>query len=195
MKTSTFRLSPSTVLFLVLFFPAGIFAGDTVVLFDGKSLDNWEVITCDVELQDGSLLLKAGNGLVQSEKQYADFVLEYEWKALSSEQYDSGMYFRYTEIPEGRPWPRRYQVNLRFDMMGDLGGFESGKNGVPVKAGDWNHFELTVKGATAALKVNGTPSWKVDGIEEPSGFIGIQAEVPKGGQFLFRNIKITELER
>ena len=137
----------------------------------------------------------SGNGLVQSKKRYKDFVLEYEWKALASEQYDSGMYFRYEGIPEGRPWPRRYQVNLRFDMMGDLGGFEDGKNEVPIKVGDWNHFELTVKGSTAALKVNGTPSWKVEGIEKPEGFIGIQAEVPNGGQFLFRNIKITELGR
>jgi hypothetical protein len=158
-------------------------------------LDNWDVITCEVALQDGALLLKSGNGLVQAKKRYKDFVLDYEWKALASEQYDSGMYFRYDEIPEGRPWPRRYQVNLRFDMMGDLGGFEDGKNEVPIKVGDWNRFELTVKGTTAALKVNGTPSWKVDGIEKPSGYIAIQAEVPKGGQFLFRNIKVTELER
>lgn len=166
---------------------------DSVVLFDGTSLDHWDVISCEVEIQDGALLLKAGNGLVQSKNQYRDFVLEYEWKALSPENYDSGLYFRYVEIPEGRPWPSRYQVNLRFDMMGDLVGLEGGKNRVSTQVGEWNRFELTVKGTKASLMVNGTPSWTVDGLEQPSGYVAIQAEVPNGGQFLFRNIRVTEL--
>jgi hypothetical protein len=45
----------------------------------------------------------------------------------------------------------------------------------------------------ASLEVNDQPSWKVDGIEELESHIAIQAEVPLGGQFLFRNIRITEL--
>jgi hypothetical protein len=78
-------------------------------------------------------------------------------------------------------------------MEGDLGGFKDGRNTIATKPRDWNRFELTVKGTTAALKVNGKDAWKVDGIEDPSGFIALQAEVPGGGQFLFRNIRITEL--
>jgi hypothetical protein len=74
-----------------------------------------------------------------------------------------------------------------------LGGFADGKSSVPSKPGEWNRFELTVKGAAASLKVNGKPAWQIEGLEEPSGFIAIQAEVPGGGQFLFRNIRITEL--
>lgn len=194
MKHATPKLFLSLLLTLLPMLPSQALSADTVVLFDGTSLENWDVITCEVELQDSALLLKAGNGLVQSKKQYRDYVLEYEWKALSSENYDSGIYFRYLEIPEGRPWPRRYQVNLRFDMMGDLGGFEDGGNTVPIKVGDWNRFELTVKGTTASLKVNGTQSWTVDGLEEPTGYIAIQSEVPNGGQFLFRNIRITEID-
>jgi len=54
--------------------------------------------------------------------------------------------------------------------------------------------DLTVKGATAALKVNGKPAWQTDGIETRRGYIALQAEVPGGGQFLFRNIRITELK-
>ena len=162
-----------------------VHAAEPVVLFDGTSLDHWDVLKCEVEIQDKALLLVSGNGLVQSKEQYADFVLEYEWKALRTEKYDSGIYFRYGDVPAGRPWPPRYQVNLRHDMMGDLGGFPDGKNGVPTKQSDWNKFELTVRGTTVALKVNGTPSWKVDGLEELKGYIAIQAEVPGGGQFLF----------
>ncbi len=167
-------------------------AGEPVSLFDGKTLNGWDVLKCEAVVQDGEILLKSGNGLVQSEKQYSDYVLEYEWKALNPEMWDSGVYFRYTEVPEGRPWPKRYQVNLRKGMEGELVGFENGKNTVPLKATEWNRFELTVVGSTAALKVNGKPSWKVDGLETAEGYIALQAEIPGGGQFLFRNIRITE---
>jgi hypothetical protein len=168
-------------------------AAEPVSLFDGKTLDQWDVIQCEAEVQDGAVLLKSGNGLVQSKKRYGDFVFEYEWKALKPDNWDSGVYFRYDQVPAGRPWPRRYQVNLRKGMEGDLAGFQDGVNSVPTKAGQWNRFRLTVRGTEAALNVNGEDSWQVDGIEVPRGFIALQAEIPGGGRFLFRNLRITEL--
>jgi hypothetical protein len=168
-------------------------AAEPVPLFDGVSLTGWNVLTCEAEVQDGAILLKAGNGLVQSAKQYRDFVLAFEWKALRDDNWDSGVYFRYDEVPAGRPWPQRYQVNLRKGMEGNLDALPAGKNPVPIKAGDWNHFELTVRGPTASLKVNDRPAWHVDGLEELNSHIALQAEVPGGGQFLFRNIQLTEL--
>ncbi len=169
-------------------------AAEPVSLFDGKTLEGWDVLTCQAVVKDKAILLEAGNGLVQAKKRYRDFVLEYEWKALKSDQWDSGVYFRYTEVPQGSPWPTQYQVNLRKGMEGELAGLAGGKNEVPTKPGDWNHFELTVKGTVASLKVNGKTAWKVDGIEISDGFIALQAEIPGGGQFLFRNIRITELD-
>jgi len=169
-------------------------AAEPVVLFHGKTLDGWDVINCGAVVQDGAILLESGNGLVQAKKRYADFTLEYEWKALKPDAWDSGLYFRYDEVPEGRPWPKKYQVNLRKGMEGDLVGFADGKNTVPIKPGDWNRFELTVRGRAASLEVNGKPAWSVEGIEKPSGYIALQAEIPGGGQFLFRNIRITELD-
>lgn len=169
-------------------------AAEPVVLFDGKTLDGWDVIGCEALVEDGAILLKSGNGLVQAKKRYKDFVLAYEWKALHPEMWDSGVYFRYDAVPPGRPWPGRYQVNLRKGMEGNIDGFADGKNTVATKPGEWNQFELTVKGGTASLKVNGESSWSVDGITPAEGLLAIQAEVPGGGQFLFRNIRITELD-
>ena len=170
-------------------------AAESVSLFDGKTLQGWDVLTCEAEVQDKAILLKAGNGLVQAKKRYGDFELQFEWKALKSDNWDSGVYFRYDAVPEGSPWPPQYQVNLRKEMEGDLAGFDNAKNKVPIKAGDWNKFVLTVKGAVASLKVNGKQAWKVDGIKVAEGFIALQAEIPGGGQFLFRNIRITELKK
>jgi hypothetical protein len=42
--------------------------------------------------------------------------------------------------------------------------------------------------------MNGKPAWTAEGLENPApGYIALQAEVPGGGQFRFRNIYITEL--
>jgi hypothetical protein len=168
-------------------------AAEPVELFDGKTLDGWDVIGCEAVVQDGAILLKSGNGLVQAKKRYGDFMLEYEWKALNPTMWDSGVYFRYETVPPGRPWPHRYQVNLRKGLEGNIDGFANGKNTVATKPGEWNQFQLTVKGNTASLKVNGKPSWTVDGISPATGWLALQAEIPGGGQFLFRNIRITDL--
>jgi len=41
-------------------------AAEPVSLFDGRTLDGWNVIGCEAVVQDGAILLKAGNGLVQT---------------------------------------------------------------------------------------------------------------------------------
>ena len=115
-------------------------AANPVVLFDGKSLDHWDVIKCEAVIQDDAILLKSGNGLVQTKRQYTDYVLEYEWKALKDKGWDSGVYFRYDNVPQGRPWPNRYQVNLRVGMEGDLVGFKDGRNTIPTNPPQWNRF-------------------------------------------------------
>ncbi len=167
---------------------------ETHRLFDGKSLEPWDVRTCTATVQDGAILLQAGNGLVQTKKQYTDFIFECEWKTLESERWDSGIYFRYQTIPKDRPWPEKYQVNLRQGMEGDLVGFDKAVNKVPVQPQQWNQFALTVRGSVATLKVNGKTAWRADGIETRRGYIALQAEVPGGGQFLFRNLRLMELK-
>ncbi|KPK37780.1 MAG: hypothetical protein AMJ65_13835 [Phycisphaerae bacterium SG8_4] len=169
--------------------------GKRVALFDGKTLDGWTIIKCEATVDDGDILLTAGNGLVQTEKKYGDFILEFEWKALRDNKWDSGVYFRYDTVPEGRPWPNRYQVNLRQGMEGNVGSLEGAQSEGLVKDGDWNKFKLTVQATKASLEINGKHAWQADGLGDPKeGFIAIQAEVPGGGQYRFRNIYLTELD-
>jgi len=169
--------------------------GKRVSLFNGKNLDGWTVLKCEAEVKDGNMFIKSGNGLVQSEKKYQNFVLEYEWKALGEDKWDSGVYFRYNEVPKGRPWPKRYQANLLKGKEGDVGGIKGASSKGLLKDREWNKFKLTVKGAKISLMINGKEAWKGEGLEDlEAGFIAVQAEVPGGGQHLFRNIFITELE-
>ena len=165
-----------------------------VSLFNGKDLKGWSILKCEAEVKDGNMFIKSGNGLVQTAKKYQNFVLEYEWKALGEDKWDSGVYFRYTSVPKGRPWPKRYQANLLKGKEGDVGGIEGASSKGLLKDREWNKFKLTVNGSKISLQINGKDAWKGDGLEDlEAGFIAMQAEVPGGGQHYFRNIFITEL--
>ncbi len=165
-----------------------------VSLFNGENLDGWTVLKCEAAVDKGDILIQSGNGLVQTEKKYADFVLEFDWKALADDMWDSGVYFRYARPPRKGPWPPRYQVNLRKGLEGNVDGPKGAKSEGLIKAHAWNTFKLTVQGDKLDLQINGKQAWKAEGLGGPSkGFISLQAEVPQGGQHRFRNIYITEL--
>ncbi len=167
--------------------------GYATALFDGKTLAGWHVTGCEAVVEDGAIAVKEGNGLLRTDARYTDFVLELDWKALKGDRWDSGIYFRCELPPKGTPWPKRYQVNIRKGMEGNVGGLEGATSRRLCKPGEWNHFKLTVAGTTAALQINGKPAWKADGLKSPCGYICLQAEVPGGGRFLFRNVRLTEL--
>jgi len=166
-------------------------AGKPVALFNGKDLTGWDVIGCEASVEDGAILLQEGNGLIQTKDRYGDFVLQWECKALKPDDWDSGVYFRYDTVPQGRPWPPRYQANLRQGLEGNVHSLDGASSKGLFKSGQWNRFKLTVAGTAAAMEINGKPAWKADGLKKESGYISLQAEIPSGGQFLFRKIFIT----
>lgn len=173
----------------------GVSAAERLSLFDGKTLKNWTLVTCEAVVDNGELLIKGGNGLVQTERKYKDFVFEFDWKPLKEQKWDSGVYFKYEGISAIMPWPLRYQVNLKQGAEGNVADLEGAKSTGLVKAGDWNTFKLTVRGTDAAMEINGKPAWKATGIDGPAeSHIGLQAEVTNGGQHRFRNLYITELK-
>jgi hypothetical protein len=169
-------------------------AGFRTSLFNGKDLAGWHVTGCKAAVEEGNLVILDGDGFVRTDHRYTDFVLELDWKARRTEKYDSGIYFR-SELPEaGKPWPKQYQINLLQGGEGNCIGVKEATSKGFIKPGDWNHFKLTVIGDKAEMEINGKPAWKVDGgIEGKDGYIGIQVEVPGGGQFEFKNIFVTEL--
>jgi len=168
---------------------------ERTALFDGKTLDGWTVLDCEAAVDDGNILIVAGNGLVQTEEKYGDFILEFDYKALRDDKWDSGVYFRYDSVPEIRAWPECYQVNLQQGREGNIGDLEGAESEGLTKDGQWNQFKLTVRGTKVSLEINGKPAWQADGLEGPEeGFIALQAEVPGGGQYRFRNIYLTELD-
>ena len=182
-----------------MFPPQTVRAADTTPggfsrsLFDGVSLHGWSIENdCDVDVVDGCLRLKAGDGWLRSHQSYRDFELHLEWKALQAAHYDAGIYIR--SARDGKPFPKpAHQVNLLQGKEGNIGNLPGAESTGLVKPGDWNAFDLRVVGDTVSLKINGEAAYSVSGLQPADGYLGFQVEVPKGGQFLLRNIRVVEL--
>jgi hypothetical protein len=164
-------------------------------LFNGKDLAGWDITNCKVAVEDGALVLAEGNGFVRSNLKYGDFVLELDWRARQADKYDSGIYVRsqFPSSQRGRQWPDRYQINLKDGEDGNLVGAPKAVSKGLIKRGDWNHFKITAVGPKLSLEINGKPAWTYDGLKETTGYIGLQSETPIGGQFEFKNVRLTEL--
>lgn len=166
----------------------------TSLLFDGKSLDGWTVEgECEATVEEGVLVLKKGNGWLRSDLTYRDFTLHVEWKALKDHDYDSGIYVR--TLAGGLPFPKNsYQINLLDGSEGNVKNLKPtvGTKG-KISAGDWNTFDITAVGDRLTLSINGEKVYDVPGLKNREGFIGLQCEVEKGGEFHFRKLEITEI--
>ncbi len=167
--------------------------GVTTKLFSSDSLEHFHITGCEVAIDNGLLVAKAGNGFVRSLSRYRDFVLELDYRSRQKEKYDAGIYIRCELPPEGRPWPTQYQINLKHGDELNLIKFPSGRSTGLVKPGEWNHVKLTVIADRATMEINGQKAWDTTGLESRDGYIGLQVEVPGGGQFEFKDIAITEL--
>ena len=161
-------------------------------LFNGKDLTGWTAVhQVTFVVTNGNLRLVDGMGWLRTEKQYSDFVLEAEWRALVP-QYDSGFFIR--AGLQGDPWPEGgWQVNLD---GGALGGLVKGTKTV-VRAetprmplNKWVKFRMEVRGHKITLDVDGERAWEFDKLDAERGYIGIQAE---NKAFEFRNIRVQEL--
>lgn len=194
MKTKTLQFVRTLILSWLLF-PHGASAaepGQWQPLFNGKDLSGWVgVHDVKFEVVDGNLRLLRGMGWLRTEKQYQDFILECEWRALE-EQYDSGLFVR--AGLEGKPWPKDgWQVNIRYSALGAL--VKGYKTVLPAEnpkmpVNQWVKFRLEVRGKKITLDVDGERAWESDAVDSPRGYIGIQAEDKK---FDFRNLRVQEI--
>ena len=187
------------ILFAFLSLPTNLVSGgdDTgkwESLFNSKDLTGWVAVhDATFEVKDGNLRLVKGMGWLRTEKEYADFILECEWRALD-EDYDSGFFIRCGL--DGKPWPTNgWQVNLKSNALGGL--VRGMKTVVPAETprmplNQWVKFRIEVRGKKCALAVNGEPAWESEALDRDRGYIGIQAE---NKSFDFRNLRVQELKR
>jgi hypothetical protein len=161
-------------------------------LFNGKDLSGWASVNeTEFVVTNGNLRLVKGMGWLRTEKQYKDFILEVEWRALVPD-YDSGLFIR--AGLEGKPWPKDgWQVNL---LRSALGGLVKGYKTIvpaetpPAPVNKWVKMRIEVRGKKVSLEVDGERAWEYNELDAESGYLGIQAE---NKAFEFRNLRVQVL--
>ena len=182
-------------------------------LLNGRDLTGWKIYPDKKSIfsvtPDGELSIKNGNGQLETEGQYQDFVLDLEVKT-NGRGLNSGVFFR--SIP-GEFW-QGYECQIQNAFKnGDrgqpvdcgTGGFYRRQNAREVVANDleWFRMTLVVSGPHMATWVNGrqVSDWTDtrpananprQGLRLDAGTIQLQGHDPTT-DLLFRAIKIAEL--
>ena len=137
-----------------------------VTLFDGKTLDNFNKIgDANWRVEDGAIVADKGNGFLVSKNSYGDYQIRAEfWVEPDS---NSGIFIRCTD-PEKVTAENAYEVNI-WDMRPDP-SYGTGAivnvakvDPMPKAGGKWNVYEITAKGPTFTVVLNGQKT--VDGVQ------------------------------
>ncbi len=182
-----------------------------VSLFDGKSLDGWEIRkgeekwwkVVDGMIAGGSLTEQVPyNTFIASAKGYENFDLSYKLRLVKGEGFmNSGMQIR-SKRKDGDSEMIGYQVDAGIGYWGDLYD-ESRRNvalakstGTTAKDWEWNEFRVLCEGPRIRTWINGVAA--IDYTEKErdiaeSGVLGLQTH--GGGKLLvqLKDISITEL--
>jgi hypothetical protein len=156
---------------------------------------------------EGGLLHCDGVGVKEmllTDKEFGDGVFHVEWRFRKSEgrkDYNSGVYVRSRD--DGKVWHQVQVAHLEQPpLMGDVFGdlLVNGKVERVVVRGDgakrvnppgeWNTYEVTAKGRTLSVWINGATTCTWDACPLAQGHVGLQAEF-----FVieFRNLKFKPL--
>jgi hypothetical protein len=197
------------------------FGREREYLFNGKNLDGWTIYVKNNAVKPESYFYVSEGvietigkpfGYLRTKGTYSNYVLHVEWR-YPEEAVNSGV-FLHTTGPD-TIWPAHYQAQLKPQNAGDfivhgvgqsatLGNVkyistESQNKPVIAKlhpsnekpAGEWNAYDITCKGNTIEIRVNGLIQNVAYDLSVAAGNIGLQAE---GCRIQFRNLWIESLD-
>ena len=178
---------------LVLMAVAG--CGPTV-LFDGSSLDGWNVLgdaNWRLDPSDGSVIADMGGaGHLVTPSSYDDFELTLEFWV--DEPANSGVYIRCSD-PTDITAQNCYEVNI-YDTRPDPTYRTGGVVGVSAPSqvinagGRWNTYVIRAEGPRLTVVLNGIETVDAEDSRLSEGVIGLQYST---GTVKFRNVRIREL--
>jgi hypothetical protein len=193
-------------------------------MFNGKDLSGWVNANCAPEtwsIKDGVIRCTGiPTGAMRTEKQYENFILECEWRHLTSGG-NSGVFIWGSPISApGVPFLRGIEVQVLdqgymkhadptkprwFTTHGDVfpihgatmepHGEHSGQRSFPSEersklSPEWNHYRITGNNGTLTLAVNGKVVSGGDKCFWRKGYLALESE---GAPVEFRNVRIKEL--
>ncbi len=186
-------------------------------VFNGKDFTGWSGPVENYEVVDGAIVCKKGKGgNIYAKEEYSDFVARLEYKLPPGG--NNGLAIRYPGTG-GQPStvamcevqildddaPKYAKLDQR-QYNGSVYGMIAAKRGYQRTPGEWNFMEVTVKGPTIQVELNGTRT--VDGdVGKVTEFMGNKPHPGKdrtSGHFgfaghsdpvAFRNIQIKKITK
>ncbi|MDE0768513.1 MAG: DUF1080 domain-containing protein [Opitutaceae bacterium] len=196
------------ILFMGLLFSGCGGSSSVESLFDGESLDGWEIQNGGkFSVADGVITIDRGTGWLRSAKSYGDFKLTMEFRFLEANA-NSGIFVRTgpTSKDDDNGWPDNgYQIQCLDTLEGGnplatmipygAPPFEHQSDLEALKrayrpTGEWQRYDITCVGETMEIQLNGILVTTCTSIKNLSGHVGIQAEL---GLLEFRKIEIDQL--
>lgn len=155
--------------FMAAFTASALMAADNdgfVSIFNGKDFTGWDGPLDNYEIKDGAIVCKAGKGgTIFTKEEYGDFVVRLEFKVPPGG--NNGLAIRYpgkgNTAYEGMcelqvlddTAPKYAKLDER-QYHGSAYGMAAAKRGAQKPVGEWNSQEVTVKGSTIKVVLNGT---------------------------------------
>jgi hypothetical protein len=187
-------------------------------LFDGKTLEGWQGAVKGYAAENGVLVCKKeGGGNLFTAKEYADFVLRFEFKLeaggnnglavrapLEGVSSYTGMEIQILDDAAAEYHNKNFEL-APYQYHGSIYGVVPAKHGALKPVGQWNQEEVIAKGGHIKVTVNGKvvvdanldkikPPY-VDHLEHPGlhnkkGYLGFLGH---GSRVEFRNLRVKEL--
>lgn len=223
------RSAPALAIATLLFIPLALRADDPApddaggwrILFDGKSLDGWEMAGPGrLVLEDGLLRTEGGMGLLWYTKEtFGDCQIRVTYKT-NSKVANSGVFVRVAEPPKD-PWigvHKGYEIQIcdgtdAYHRTGAVYSMAPAKTQPSKPLGEWNEMLITLKGKNIEVQVNGvkttdfdpeqpvperTKDWEPErGPRPAAGYIGLQNhdDYAGGTHVYFKEVAIRPLAK
>lgn len=184
-------------------------SGWKVFLDPKKQADPAKIFT----VKDGVIHCEGSvNGYLVTDKEYGDYVLKVQWKwgeKMVGKNRNSGVFVHV--VGADKIWPKAVEAQLMSGRAGDFWLVDDFKlkvdpkrqdpkiarhyfrmkDDVEKKVGEWNQYEITCKGDTVRLVINGQFVNEGTNAELAKGKILLQSE---GAEIMFRNVELKPLK-
>ena len=185
-----------------------------VTAFNGKDLTGWAGPVQNYEIIDGAIGCKKGTGgTIYTQNKYSDFVARFEFKLPPGG--NNGLAIRYpgkgdtayVGMCELQVLDSEHPKYARLDARqyhGSAYGMAAAHRGYLRPTGQWNYQQVTVKGSTIKVELNGTTILDAD-LSKVTEFMGKRPHPGKdnkeghfgfaghGDAVHFRNVSIKQL--
>ncbi len=187
-------------------------AAGWISLFNGRDLDGWAGPVKSYEVKDGAIACKRRTGgTIYFDREYSDFAVRLEFKLPRGG--NNGLAIRYPGGPKQRDTAYHGMCELQVldntgyakldprQYHGSAYGMVPAHRGYLRPPGEWNYQEVTVKGSTIKVELNGTVILDADlskvteymgnsphpGKDRKSGYFGFAGH---GSPVMFRNVRV-----